>query len=245
MALSSNSVIHFTDKKESLFGILKNNFKLFFCREDIILGGEKWSYYVPMVSFCDIPMSEIKDHIRKYGSYGIGLTKEWALKNGLNPVLYVAPDSDLSKSYKIAIEHFLEDYPDNCSNEKEKKSLLNVLRYMKNYEGPLERKGQKIDKYRFSDEREWRHIPLASSNKQMIVVDDFFEKNIKTYSEIYKHNRLKFEPNDINYVIIKDDSEIKDVVHYFRSIKGDKYSLNEIERLATRILTAEQINGDF
>jgi hypothetical protein len=97
MGLSSNSIIHFTNSKESLIGILNDNFKLFYCKENIIIGNRTFEFAVPMVSFCDIPLSEVKAHIEKYGKYGIGLTKEWAEKQKLNPVLYIEKDSFLSK----------------------------------------------------------------------------------------------------------------------------------------------------
>lgn len=80
MSLSSNSVIHFTNNKEALVGILQKNFKITYCNEQILLADSVVKIQVPMVSFCDIPLSKIKDHIDKYGNYGIGLTKNWAKK---------------------------------------------------------------------------------------------------------------------------------------------------------------------
>lgn len=85
MPLSSSSIIHFTNKKAYLKGILENNFHISYCSETVTFGTQNWSFHAPMVSFCDIPLSEVKNHIEKYGSYGIGLTKEWASRNGLNP----------------------------------------------------------------------------------------------------------------------------------------------------------------
>lgn len=246
MALSSNTLTHFTKQKEALLGILQDNFKIFFCKEAVYLGGKRQNFYAPMVSFCDIPMSEIKDHIKKYGSYGIGLTKEWALKNGLNPVLYVAPNSALSTSYRTAMRHFLavsNESDDGATNEE--MALVDVLRYMKNYEGPLERKGERIKNYRFSDEREWRYAPPFTGDEEMLVAKSAFETEPEHYSEMYSNHRLEFEPNDIKYIIIKDDSEIREVINHLRVAKGKKYSLDEIERLTTRILTTEQIMGDF
>ena len=45
-------------------------------------------YAVPMVCFCDLPMSLIDKHLKEYGPYGIGLDKGWGLKNGVAPVTY-------------------------------------------------------------------------------------------------------------------------------------------------------------
>lgn len=63
--------------------------------------------YIPMVSFCDIPISNIKAHLDNYGykdgsivrAYAIGLTKSWGLKFDLNQVLYVIPGSSIAKNF--------------------------------------------------------------------------------------------------------------------------------------------------
>lgn len=89
MGLSSNSIIHFTNSSEALKGILRNNFRITYCKETIQLDKQTVTFHVPMVSFCDIPLFEIKNHIDSYGNYGLGLTKEWAIKNKLNPVIYI------------------------------------------------------------------------------------------------------------------------------------------------------------
>lgn len=252
MALSSNTIIHFTNKKEALLGILEDNFRISFCKEGTYLGDKRWTFYVPMVSFCDIPMSEIKDHIGKYGSYGIGLTKEWALEKRLNPVLYVSRGSFMSENYRVATKHFLSNISNNrnikATNEADENggmALLDIFRYMKNYEGKLERKSEEIDNYRFSDEREWRYVPEFSKYKDMMVQKKEFDGNTDHYSSVYKDHRLEFEPDDIKYIIINDDSEIKEIVSHLRFVKGGKYSSDAVERLTTRILTAEQIKGDF
>jgi hypothetical protein len=246
MALSSNSLIHFTKEKESLKKILEDNFQIFNCRETIRLGEGEGSWVVPMVSFCDIPLSEIKDHISKYGNYGIGMTKEWALANGLNPVLYMAPNSMLSKSYRSA---WNRNYDKSESDEwsEEERDLCDVLRYIKNYEGDLTRKGGTIKNYRFSDEREWRYVPPHSEDYEFLAASGWYEndKNKAATDEKLQGLRLKFEPSDIKYIIIESDDEIGEFIEHLRRAKGKNYSLHEIERLTTRILTVEQIKSDI
>lgn len=55
MPLSSNSLIHLTKKKESLIGILEDNFRMFYCKEYIDTKEGYFGAAIPMVSFCDIP----------------------------------------------------------------------------------------------------------------------------------------------------------------------------------------------
>ncbi|PWK80345.1 abortive phage resistance protein AbiGi (putative antitoxin) [Mucilaginibacter oryzae] len=65
MALSSNSLVHLTNFKQSLIGILNESFKVKYCLENVITQVGVLKYAIPMVSFCDIPLSELKDHITK------------------------------------------------------------------------------------------------------------------------------------------------------------------------------------
>lgn len=246
MPLSANTLIHFTDSKDKLKQILEDNFRISYCKEMPILGGDEITYYAPMVSFCDIPLSEVKDHISKYGNYGIGLTKKWGELKGLNPVLYVSNNSMLSASYLFAVRHFSnEAYLESLSDEQ--KSLVDVLRYIKCYEADLTRKDITIPKYRFSDEREWRYVPHHSTECPMILGEDYYPNpaNKASCDATLSHLRLEFEPNDIKYIIINDDSEITEFVDHLRRAKGKKYLFHDVERLMTRILTVDQIKDDM
>ena len=71
--------------------------------------------YIPMVSFCDIPISSISKHVQYYGfsqedkrgnvqkiGYAIGLTKSWGKQMNLNPLLYVVNCNRFSKRLRSA-----------------------------------------------------------------------------------------------------------------------------------------------
>lgn len=248
MPLSSNSLIHFTNKKAHLKGILKDNFQVFNCRETIVLGGKPNATIIPMVSFCDIPLSEIKDHISKYGNYGIGMTKEWAIKQRLNPVLYMAQTSMLSESYRNAWNDLMDRSLDHDKWTDEEIQLCDVLRYIKNYEGDLTRKGKKTKhNYRFSDEREWRYAPPYSDDYEFLVSSKWYDhKGNKALCDGKLASlRLGFEVKDIKYIIIDNDNEISEFINHLRKAKGNKYTLEEVEKLTTRILTVDQIKSDI
>jgi hypothetical protein len=243
MSLSSNSIIHFTGEKSHLKSILKSGFRPSFCKEKITFDNAM-EIHVPMVSFCDIPLSKIKDHIGKYGEYGIGLTKDWAEKQGLNPVLYLQQKSYLSKSIIASIENSLSnDAVDWTGDEKRD---LDVMRYIKNYQADLVRKNEIFPDYRFSDEREWRYVPPQELESEFLqghseeMSDEIWRRMALAMEKI----RLKFHPSDIKYIIIKNDSEITEMINFLRTDMGGEYTLHEIERLTTRILTSDQIESD-
>lgn len=243
MAISSNCVMHFTGDKDSLKGVLKDNFRVKYCKETIILGQNKpIVIQVPMVSFCEIPLAQIKEHIGKYGSYGIGLTREWAIKNKLNPVLYIEQESCIASNLHGAIRHFIdiEDTDEQYGENLDK--LFDIFRYMKNYQGDLVRKDKTHKNYRFSDEREWRFVPDICKEHEMFLGEkEDKEKENLVISEV----RLKFDPKDIKYIFIKDDSEISEFIRHLDDSKGANFPKREVEILTTRIITTEQIYADI
>lgn len=246
MALSSNTLIHFTSSKEALKGILEENFKLKYCRETIQFQRMEQILHIPMISFCDIPLSQIKNHIASYGNYGIGLSREWALKNRLNPVLYIQGSSVLAQSYEDLIVFLHKQEKAGAVDKSAREMAKDIARYIKNYEGPLKRGGSTIAKYRYSDEREWRYVPSRDEKCKMLYTADEFEMTGKDAANADLANlRLTFDPDDIKYIIIEKDDEIREFVEHLRHVKGDKYSLRQIERLTTRLLTSEQIHGDI
>lgn len=254
MPISSNTLIHFTNSKEKLKSIFLENFRLGYCKEKHIIGDQETSAHVPMVSFCDIPLSQIKDHVSKYGNYGIGLTREWGIRNKLNPVLYVEQSSLFSQSFRMAANFFLTKAQQDMETVIRDDDYFNavnalgeMLSYVKNYQANLTRKNDTVLEYRFADEREWRFVPPSQNGVTQIMSDEAFASDAgKAKAKHLIHTyRLEFEPNDIKYVIIKDESEIREFVEHLRYAKQKKYSSEDIDRLTTRILTTEQIKQDF
>jgi hypothetical protein len=76
--LSANTLFHFTNSFDNLEGILTNEFYPRYCLEnfDVILAEllDLRELAIPMISFCDIPLSQIRKHVGYYGCYAIGLT---------------------------------------------------------------------------------------------------------------------------------------------------------------------------
>ena len=92
---------------------------------DTILDQETSELVVPMTCFCDIPLSQIKNHTSAYGNYAIGLSKSWGIKNQVSPVHYVYPNSTTSeilKSLSEQLQRFF-DIEDNKTELNENNYL--------------------------------------------------------------------------------------------------------------------------
>jgi hypothetical protein len=179
--LSANTLFHFTNKTNLISILQECKFIPAYSVETSPLFDEP--KMVPMVCFCDILLSQINSHIEKYGHYGIGLTKEWGIKNSLSPVVYVssAPpenqfvrpsESALSKQLK-ELERLIWDIRTNHGNDWEIiEPLLEkwefVSCFYKDYENyPFRDYEFQNQKRRFYDEREWRYVPQLLSEDQM------------------------------------------------------------------------------
>lgn len=252
MAISTNSVIHYTKKFDNLLGIICNqSFKIKYCVEDLdFIFKANSQLAVNMVSFCDIPLSEVKNHIDSYGSYGIGLSKTWAKKEGLNPVLYVEKDSNFALTFTKQFERMLKLEGEAAEPYKEYvNDFFEFCKYIKLYEGPLKTGKINEDNYRFYDEREWRfslsddllagiQISGALLSKEYLKDKEGANKKLEEFS-------LKFSFVDISYIIVDDESEIPDLLKCLDQNFEDKCTARDLKILSTKILTKNQICNDF
>ena len=252
--ISSNCLFHFTPKKEYLLNILEQTFIPRYSLENVRLSDSRmdgiFEAGIPMVCFCDISLSQINNHIKTYGNYGIGMTKEWGIKNKLNPIIYTNPDSNIATSiFKLAKDVY-KALDENC-NETSKAicdEYMNTLNFLKPYMGDFKR-GEKIYKdVRFYDEREWRFVPkilIDSEYESTISKEEFSDSEfLQNENNKMRDFRLKFEPKDIKYIFVKNENEIHQMVKKLRNIK-QRFSPKEIDILTSKILTTEQIKEDF
>jgi len=246
-AISSESIFHFTKFKENLIGILKFEFLPGLSYERYELKNKVIKGYFPMVSFCDIPLSQIRQHTGKYGHYGIGMSKTWAQKKALNPVLYIRRRSHLAAHIEAFSKVLDMGYTPDGKPPEIQKALMSLLRYIKPFEGNY-LKGRKTKKpIKFYDEREVRYVPPPemTKNRYFLSVHAHEEpKNVETFNQVLRQARLRFEPDDVRYIIIAKESETLEIVKAVKDIK-DKYDDKIKEMLVTRIISWEQIKEDF
>jgi hypothetical protein len=248
MPISSNSVIHFTNNIETLKKIVTEGFKIKYCVEVIKTKEGNYSPAVPIVSFCDIPLSHLKDHLEKYGNYGIGLSKEWAIQKGLNPVLYLEKNSSLASNFKLSTSAQIRPLQKKWSDfDEHEKNLMDIFRYIKNYESELIRKGKTINNYRFYDEREWRYSPPHDDCKRMVLTkNQYKEERLKSLADkSIEHLRLTFDVSDIIYLILENDSEVVEFVKWMRDNYSERVTDANILKLTSRIITVDRIKTDF
>lgn len=258
MKFYPNTLFHFT-RKEHFFSILggqsnlgkRMHFRLSLSEEKLYGPSVATSSVVPMVSFSDLRLSELKSFITKehsYGYYGIGLSKKWAIRNGLNPVMYVSSECALTDSIINGAMNYIEFTGLSPKGKLPEEvwlnyfNLLEPLRYLKNYEGALYRKGELMHpNYRFADEREWRFVlPHKFSGKRFIFTDNENKEYVNT---LLQKEVLSFDIEDVKYLIVKDKSEadklIKEIV-----LKSSGQSL-ERGLLGTKVLTVDMITEDI
>ena len=251
-----STVFHFTNEYCTLIDSLKSrSFKLSYAKEHVDFGNENRHFAVPMVSFCDLRIKETLPHIEKYGQFGIGLSKEWATGSGLNPVLYLTNNNEISKNFITDLSQFFQilTMPGEMS-EKEVANgqvlseiynrYLNIMRFIKNYEGILSRKGRD-EFYRFADENEWRYVlPLNSDTKLGKFIKPIDQVNTqekkKLANESIDDYDLPFSSDDIKYIIVKEDSYRDSLIDYLNTASSSALAF-----LKTRIITVNQIKQDF
>lgn len=97
--ISANTLFHFTKTQKILINILKTGFRPAYSAEFGPSVDDKMeTHEIPMICFCDLPMSSLHKHIGLdgkdgYGEYGLGMSKEWGKVKLLNPVNYFTKES--------------------------------------------------------------------------------------------------------------------------------------------------------
>lgn len=230
MPISSSTLFHFTNKLDTLKSILKDkSFWAKYCVEH----GWNIQIAIPMTCFCDIPLSQTKEHIDRYGSYGLGLSKEWAINKGVAPVFY-------STSHTISMLSFVTRGNDISRQEKIRTLMSRIKPCFGKNKG---KDNQQEEDYNYYNEREWRFVPnLEDKKKQCIKVTDNMvleELSEETEKDEY---RLSFEYSDIKYLFVATEDDRLALLKFIDEIEKDD---NQKILLKSKIMTEEQIRNDL
>jgi Putative abortive phage resistance protein AbiGi, antitoxin len=238
----ARTLFHFTRELDALKKILLHGFWPRFCREEYEwLVGSPFSVLFPMVCFCDIPLSRTHDHTRFYGSFGLGMTKEWGKRNGLNPVAYVRDGSSFWTGFRELYQLQLSAQSDSLSQ-----ALTRLLAFAKPFEGSVRDRTTGAPTPReFYQECEWRYV-LNSADAPAVKTDDAANDRLTTQGnrQSQKH-MLMFDSKDIRYLLVDSENSKGLLVAFLTNEPAIPFSPQERTQLTTRIVVWSSLQEDI
>lgn len=204
MGLSSTVLWHQT-RKDAFFEILKSRKLCVSYSQEEIMPQLKVAF--PMICLCDLPLSEFASNNWTYGEYAIGFTREWAIKNGFNPVCYYHHQSK-----------FMQEMYSLISDTKNKAlyGTQNIATYLLSYfkpiEGQLVTSKREYHNYRFYDEREYRLVPYFTQLKgyqHILTMEEYASyKEMHNGKSLIEDVSIAFEYSDINYIVVRSSTNV-------------------------------------
>ena len=224
--ISSTTLFNFTDTYDYL---VENLLQGFYCGDVYEkLPFRNIGYKVPMVCFCDIPLGAIKHHLLWYGSYAIGIKREYARTYKVNPVWYIHKDNPLiQKMLKSKDKIELESTP--------------ILSYLKQFLGYQKDSDGIRKKKKFYDEMEWRYIPEGEDYKAVLIKGVHHSK--AAIIEDKRLTRMPLEIDRIEYLIVRNNENKENLYKVLKKLSIDRNV--SYEKLISSIITCTQIRKDF
>lgn len=196
MRVYSSSFFHFVGKFESLTGIIKSGFNVYYCKEEIYSTRKGFQHIgIPMVSFCDVPLNFIRHN--NYGSFCIGMSRSWGIRHQLQPVMYYPNNKKCLSTQLIikATENFL-DHPENPDD-------YSILGYSKPIKKIQIVPGKSTNNY---IEREWRRVYKSYGIQQWKTEEEYDRyRGDNAIPKKKVGSPLRFSVNDIDCIILKKD----------------------------------------
>lgn len=244
----TSSVFKFTKDFDLLTKIIKNGVIPNYCEEDLSFGSRAFCIGVPISSFCDIPITLLDEHTKRYGNYGLALSKDWAIRNGITPIMYVANDIFLESVYyhyqenqkvtdwynRTDVKNYLfnqtlhgsfplSDLVRMLSAQTKHDINTHIIGYLKKYEGV--NRNNPINNY---EENEWRYlVPDKDGTKWFWSKEDYqkwrFPNGNKNAdkprpSEELKKYTLKFGSEDVSYLLVKNTEFKSRLIAYIKEL---------------------------
>lgn len=275
--INASSLLHFTDNMDNLKGILRNGFRFSYCCEDVSYTinmnerhPENASFFrpslssnnhiaIPMICFCDIPLTRAKVHSKKYGKFIVGVDKDMALTvfgDNINPVMYRTSQTINLALNDLSVIKANIDNVNGCYNYK--RSLNQLIGNTKPYSDG--------DDYCYYDEREWR-----------ILIPYDYDESIKWYWNLSKEDfsKKKGEFNKIlhesqcayrgfitdiddeksfmkfiTHIIVEAEENIPELVDFILDEKQMLFGYPKLSKrlrnfLVSRITSFERIEKDY
>lgn len=271
----TSSLFHYTKSIDILFNILTDGLIPNYCYEDLSYEqNPNRGIGIPMVSFCDIPLSKTSLFIERYGKYAIGLTKKWVDNKRINPILYAKDENILiSLSFQKAIENkFANDLKKYGGDNRQvtfdltpgPKPQIAALINHNNAHSANESIHGMVKKYYGEyngntqinyEENEWRFLVEDTENTPWFwnkaEYDEWRGDKNKPKpkpSQSLTDKKLQFSANDVAFIIVSEEIEVPLMVNFISqisTISGIEISDEEKLVLYTRIISLEKIQKDF
>lgn len=239
----SSTLFHFAKKRQYLNAMLACGFVPRYYLEDIRwLGIDNRNYAAyPMVCFCDIPLSRITGHTSFYGGYGLGMTKEWALRSALAPVLYSTTGSPIPRIVDdLFAQHVLSLRRKKKDARLAREALLvSTLAFTKPHTGRMRRGAKEVEKD-FYQENEWRYVPAVPNDR--LVLEDRFSSEEDELNNSAALFPLAFSAKDVRYILVKRERDL--VTTHKLIMKIRNRPSDELATLATRLISLEALGDD-
>lgn len=261
--LSANVLFHFmTEMRFLTTAIEKKALFLRYCREKIsyldLRVGDQVLHEVayPEKCFCDIPIHDVSTHTTTYGKFGIGLKKSWGIVNGIQPIQYVNPKSNLIRDFQEAFRYAQKVSNDDKDNQTISNYLVSYMLYIKPITGENTNRvsGKNEEKY-LTDECEWRYVPDLSEKEMDAILfgNDINKKEDDNIPIIEKYNTalerledtwLRFEYSDIKYITVQNYNERDLLISIIDDMKNEASEM-EKKQLISKIIVLDDAEEDF
>lgn len=247
MKPKAQTLFHFTRSVDTLKQILLGGFWPRYSLEDF-----RWQATnpddidfaaFPMVCFCDIPLSRLDEHVQFYGNYGIGLSRAWGERNGLNPLLYLAATNSVATSL-IHLANVSRLHAD-----EERAIALGMLYHTASFIKPVSGRmtiPEGVVEKDFYQESEWRYVPSHPELPQFLKRDQYTDATVlnAANAKSQEHSMLRFGLSDVRYLFVRTDAEIPSMINFIQT-DLDHHPSGDIKVLMSRVTSLETLRSDW
>lgn len=233
----SNSFFHYTQKYDVLVAILKNGFIGSYANEQFPQGnGSIGHLYIPMISFCDIPLAQLQYVV--YGNYAIGMSRGWGNDLPLCPVSYF-PNNRRANLTKYITDCF-DNFPRKASQYSK---LLGYAKPVRKYKEHGYASHRRKDNY---IEREWRKIYLKDWFESSEQYASFKERND---GALLNHFIARFRPYQVDMIVVMSEVDRENLITEINSLQqiGGYHNISDKDRLllVSKITTIDEIKKNY
>ena len=227
-----NGLYHCTSLHSLRMILSSAYFRPSFCLEEASYLPGNPSFAFAVVCFADLRKSELCDHMANFNANTyIKMSKEWAMSNGVSPVIYYSDKYTLSSAVFRSIFSFATTHKTTAKFYNAANLMMGLLKqYRGRYYLKPDYKDLSKEEVCFYLEREWRYLPIPKNGEAMFLPEDDF-RNADLRQEKIKElldngYALSFGWNDIMEIGCSKDSSVRDAIV---DILMDKYSISAEE----------------